>query len=228
MLAENADAAAVETKITAAVEEKWGTLYEQEGISRKYPLQALTDIHLKSNFEAEIAQQGNLQYVYIFSVVAVLVLFIACFNFINLSTARSAKRAKEVGLRKMFGSHRSQLIRQFLNESVLLSLLGMAIGVLLVMLALPAFNRLSGKEFAWSDLTSVPSLVSAADHHMFNRLYRRQFSGICDVIIQSRDNNKRKAGNSEKKQCLPKGFGLDPIFHFHFHDLRSAHNPPAA
>ncbi len=160
VLAENANAAAVETKITAAVEEKWGTLYEQEGVSREYPLQALTDIHLRSNFEAEIAQQGNLQYVYIFSVVAVLVLFIACFNFINLSTARSAKRAKEVGLRKMFGSHRSQLIRQFLNESILLSILGMAIGVFLVILALPAFNRLSGKEFVWSDLTSVPSLLA--------------------------------------------------------------------
>jgi putative ABC transport system permease protein len=159
LLAENADADAVETKIAAAVEDKWGTLYRQEGISRKYSLQSLTDIHLKSNFEAEIARQGNLQYVYIFSVVAVLVLFIACFNFINLSTARSAKRAKEVGLRKMFGSHRPQLIRQFLNESIMLSLMGMAFGVLLVILALPAFNQLSGKEFAMSDLASVPSLL---------------------------------------------------------------------
>ncbi len=158
MLAENADAAAVEAKITAAVEEKWGTLYKQEGISRRYPLQSLTDIHLKSNFEGEIARQGNLQYVYIFSVVAVLVLFIACFNFINLSTARSAKRAKEVGLRKMFGAHRTQLIRQFLNESILLSLMGTAFGVLLVILALPAFNQLSGKEFTLNDLASVPSL----------------------------------------------------------------------
>ena len=119
----------------------------------------MTDIHLKSNFEAEIARQGNLQYVYIFSVVAVLVLFIACFNFINLSTARSAKRAKEVGLRKMFGSLRPQLIRQFLNESVLLSLIGMVLGILLVILALPAFNRLTGKEFAMSDLTNITSLV---------------------------------------------------------------------
>ena len=146
-------------KIAAAVEEKWGALYEQEGIARKYPLQALTDIHLRSNFEAEIARQGNLQYVYIFSVVAVLVLFIACFNFINLSTARSAKRAKEVGLRKMFGSLRPQLIRQFLNESIMLSLIGMACGVLLVILALPAFNRLTGKEFVMSDLASISTLV---------------------------------------------------------------------
>jgi len=160
LLAENADAADVEAKITMAVERKWGALYKQEGLSRIYPLQALTDIHLNSNFEAEIARQGNLQYVYIFSVVAVLILFIACFNFINLSTARSAKRAKEVGLRKMFGSHRPQLIRQFLNESLLLSLMGMALGVLLVILVLPAFNQLSGKEFSLSDLANVPSLVA--------------------------------------------------------------------
>lgn len=160
LLRENADPDDVEAKIAAAIEEKWGALYEQEGIIRDYPLQALTYIHLKSNFEGEIARQGNLQYVYIFSIVAMLVLFIACFNFINLSTARSAKRAKEVGLRKMFGSQRSQLIRQFLNESILLSLLGMALGVLLVIVTLPAFNRLSGKEFTWADLASVPSLIA--------------------------------------------------------------------
>ena len=160
LLAENADTADVEVKVAAAIKKKWGTLYEQEGVARKYSLQPLTDIHLQSNFEGEIANQGNLQYVYIFSLVAVLVLFIACFNFINLSTARSAKRAKEVGLRKMFGSHRPQLIRQFLNESIMLSLMGMVIGVLLVILALPAFNSLSGKEFVLSDLASVPSLLA--------------------------------------------------------------------
>ena len=160
LLAENADAADVEAKIAAAIEKRWGELYKQEGIARKYTLQPLTEIHLQSSFEGEIATQGNLQYVYIFSVVAVLVLFIACFNFINLSTARSAKRAKEVGLRKMFGSHRPQLIRQFLNESIILSLMGMVIGITLVILALPAFNRLSGKEFVLNDLASVPSILA--------------------------------------------------------------------
>jgi putative ABC transport system permease protein len=160
LLAEDTDKTEVEKKIVAAIDEKWGTLYKQEGIARKYPLQALTDIHLKSNFEGEIAAQGNIQYVYIFSVVALLVLFIACFNFINLSTARSAKRAKEVGLRKMFGSQRPQLVRQFLNESILLSLIGLLFGILLVILTLPAFSRFSGKEFALNDLASVPSLVA--------------------------------------------------------------------
>jgi putative ABC transport system permease protein len=160
LLSENADVAEVEDKITAVVEEKWGERYRQEGIIRRYPLQSLTDIHLKSNFEAEIAQQGDIQYVYIFSVVAIMVLFIACFNFINLSTARSVKRAKEVGLRKMFGAQRHHLIRQFLSESSLLALLGTLIGIVLVTLSLPAFNQLSGKEFSLEYLISVPSLIA--------------------------------------------------------------------
>ncbi|MGB6864651.1 MAG: ABC transporter permease [Candidatus Aminicenantaceae bacterium] len=160
LLSESADVAEVEQKIAAVVEEKWGELYRKEGITRRYPLQALTDIHLKSNFEAEIAQQGDIQYVYIFSVVAVMVLFIACFNFINLSTARSVKRAKEVGLRKMFGAQRHHLIKQFLNESSLLALLGTLVGILLISLSLPAFNQLSGKEFSLRYLVSAPSIVA--------------------------------------------------------------------
>jgi putative ABC transport system permease protein len=160
LLAENADAADVEEKIAAVVEERWGEIYKQEGITRRYPLQALTDIHLKSNFEAEIAQQGDIQYVIIFSAVALMVLFIFCFNFINLSTARAIKRAKEVGLRKMFGAHRHQLIKQFLNESSLMALFGTVIGILLVSLVLPAFNQFSGKEFGLGDLASSPSLIA--------------------------------------------------------------------
>ncbi|UCC39013.1 MAG: ABC transporter permease [Candidatus Aminicenantes bacterium] len=160
LLSESADLAEVEEKIAAVVEEKWGEIYKQEGITRRYPLQALTDIHLKSNFEAEIAQQGDIQYVYIFTVVALMVLFIACFNFINLSTARSAQRAKEVGLRKMFGAQRHQLIRQFLNESSLHAFLGTLIGILLIAVSLPAFNGLSGKEFSLEHLVSAPSIVA--------------------------------------------------------------------
>jgi putative ABC transport system permease protein len=159
LLAENADVEAVEKRIATVQEEKWGEIYRKEGITRRYPLQALTDIHLKSNFEGEIAQQGDIQYVYIFSVVALMVLFIACFNFINLSTARSVKRAKEVGLRKMFGAHRYHLVRQFLSESILLALMGAIIGIALIILVLPAFNQLSGKEFAPTYLANTQTLV---------------------------------------------------------------------
>jgi putative ABC transport system permease protein len=160
MLAEGADVKQVEKSLATVVEDKWGARYKQDGIIRRYPLQALTDIHLKSNFEGEIAQQGDIQYVYIFSVVAIMVLFIACFNFINLSTARSVKRAKEVGLRKMFGAQRPQLIKQFLSESSLLALLGTIIGIALIALSLPAFNQLSGKEFSLNYLVGAPTIAA--------------------------------------------------------------------
>lgn len=160
LLSERADIEDVEQRVATVVEEKWGEIYRKEGITRRYPLQALTDIHLRSNFEAEIAQQGDIQYVYIFSVVAVMVLFIACFNFINLSTARSVNRAKEVGLRKMFGAHRHHLIRQFLSESSLMALLGTIVGITLIAISLPAFNQLSGKEFNLKYLISAPSIIA--------------------------------------------------------------------
>jgi putative ABC transport system permease protein len=106
-------------------------------------LQPLTQIRLY-----EWGKPGIIKQVYIFSIIAVFILIIACINFMNLSTARSSKRAKEVGLRKVNGSTRIQLIRQFLGESVLLSFLALAFALALVELVLPAFNRFTGKELS--------------------------------------------------------------------------------
>ncbi|MEM7656226.1 MAG: FtsX-like permease family protein, partial [Bacteroidota bacterium] len=103
-------------------------------------LQKLTDIHLYSHLDSEIEANGDIAYVYIFSLIALLVLVIGCINFVNLTTARGMRRAKEVGLRKVLGAHRSSVIRQFLTESVLSALLSVALAVLLVELALPLLN----------------------------------------------------------------------------------------
>ncbi len=158
LLQENADPKDVQTKIMAVVETRWGELLRQRGVTRQYPLQALKDIHLRSNFESDLGSPGNIAYVYLFSAVALLVLVIACFNFINLSTAKSAKRAKEVGLRKVFGAYKNHLVKQFLGESILLSLFGLVLGLILVMLVLPAFNVLTGKQFDISQLMSLTAL----------------------------------------------------------------------
>jgi putative ABC transport system permease protein len=107
-----------------------------------YFLQKITDIHLRSNLQVEIEANGNPAYVYIFSVIAILILIIACINFMNLATARSTGRAREVGLRKVVGSHRSYLITQFLTESVLFSLLSLILAVILVYLLMPQYNNL--------------------------------------------------------------------------------------
>ncbi|HTE01885.1 MAG TPA: ABC transporter permease [Mucilaginibacter sp.] len=107
-------------------------------------LDPLTNWHLYDNFDGGKPVAGFIEYVRIFSVIGILVLLIACINFINLTTARSEKRAKEVGVRKAIGSGRKELIFQFLSESVLLTFIAFIFSILFVLLALPAFNTLTG------------------------------------------------------------------------------------
>ncbi|MCP4724172.1 MAG: FtsX-like permease family protein [bacterium] len=109
-------------------------------------LQKLKDIHLRSNREFELESNTSIYYLYIFFAIAAFIIIIACINFINLSTATATRRAREVGLRKVFGAYKKNLITQFLAESIILSLSAMVIAVLLVWLTLPFFNGLSGKE----------------------------------------------------------------------------------
>ena len=116
--------------------------FENAGNSYGYQLQRLDDIHLYSDLQFELEPNGNPMYVYIFLVAAILILVIAGINFMNLATARSTIRAREVGLRKVVGSNRAQLISQFLTESVVLSLLSLVVAVLLVYLLLPQYNNL--------------------------------------------------------------------------------------
>jgi putative ABC transport system permease protein len=112
-------------------------------------LQPLRRIHLHSHFQGDIGGHGDVQYVYIFSAVALFVLLIACINYMNLATARSARRAQEVGLRKVVGASRGQLITQFMGESVLLTGVSLLVSLLLVWLLLPLYNELSGKTFTF-------------------------------------------------------------------------------
>lgn len=109
------------------------------------PIIPLTDVHLHSNKSGELEANSNIQFVYIFSVIAVLILLIACVNFMNLSTARSANRAREVGIRKVAGSTKGHLIIQFLTESMLLSLFSLVLALFIAVLLLPMFNQLAGK-----------------------------------------------------------------------------------
>ncbi len=111
-----------------------------------FSLQPLTDIHLYSHTKSEIEANGDIQYVYIFSVLAIFILLLACVNFTNLSIARSVKRAKEVGVRKVMGSAKFQLIKQFLSESVFMSFCAMLLATVFIFLLLPYFNQLSGKQ----------------------------------------------------------------------------------
>jgi putative ABC transport system permease protein len=111
-------------------------------------VQSLTDIHLHSHYRNDVDGQGNFQYVRIFMLVALFIIFIACINFMNLATALSGTRAKEVGLRKTVGAQRMQLITQFIGESILLSFIALMLALLLVYISLPFFNELSSKSIA--------------------------------------------------------------------------------
>ncbi len=127
-------------------------VFEKTGNRLAYSLMPLTAIHLHSARTVELGVNGNIQYVTIFGAVAMFILLIACINFMNLSTARSASRAKEVGIRKVLGSEKKALIQQFLAESTLTSFIALALAVIFVWITLDWFNNLAGKEFHMSEL----------------------------------------------------------------------------
>lgn len=119
--------------------------FKEAGNKIEYSLQPLTDIHLNSSLQGEFEPNFDVSYVYMFIAIALFILLIACINFMNLSTARSANRAKEVGVRKVMGSYRSHLVRQFLTESILLSVVSFILALMLSYLLLPVFNDLSDR-----------------------------------------------------------------------------------
>ncbi|MGA9292035.1 MAG: FtsX-like permease family protein, partial [Ignavibacteriaceae bacterium] len=130
-----------------------------------YVLEPLTSIHLTSNLDYEIEPSSSISYVYIFSAIAVAILLIACINFINLATARSERRAKEVGVRKTLGSPRSHLIGQFMAESVLMSSLAVICAVGIVEILLPLFNDMANKKMTlnlFGSTSLIPFLILLA------------------------------------------------------------------
>jgi len=144
LLNDNASSLTLEKKFPQFVE-KYIINNPQADGKNSIRLQPLTSIHLHSHLTGEIDTNGNITYVYVLAGVALFILLIACFNFMNLTTARSLSRAKEVGLRKVVGADRRQLLVQFLSETVFFAMIALIIAIVLAYLALPVFNRLSGK-----------------------------------------------------------------------------------
>ena len=157
----------VDTYAAAQIERDLGKSwsdYKKEGNGYRYFLQPLTSIHLDpTHFEAQMKVGGNRTSVNIMIAVAILILVIACINFMNLATARSAERAREVGLRKVMGSFKRQLVTQFLTESIVLSMIGVWLAVLMIQLALPFFNNLTERQLDFPvNLASITGLVLLA------------------------------------------------------------------
>ncbi len=153
LLNEGSSVESFEEKLQDMYPKYMASIFEGIGIKVTYQLMSLTDIHLKSDSAQEPQPTGSIQYVIIFGIVALLLLLIATLNYINLATARSVKRAKEISLRKVVGSNRGPLIAQFLAESSFLALMSLVFAVILIIIFLPKLNMLSGKSFTMEIFT---------------------------------------------------------------------------
>jgi putative ABC transport system permease protein len=149
LLDERADAKAFEKKLLAYATKHEAEEVKNNGAGMVFHLQPITDIHLDSHFMFEFKPNGDRQSVYFLSIVAVLILVIAWINYINLSTAKSIERAREVGVRKVMGSYRMQLVQQFLLEAIVLNTVAIALAIVLVIILTPAFSALTDRQLGY-------------------------------------------------------------------------------
>ena len=152
LLRPNVNAASFEKKLLPVYDKYLAPLFAQYNIKIHFGVQPITSIHLHSDMTNEPEELGSISYVYIFGAVALFMLVIACINYMNLTTARSARRAKEIGIRKVTGSSKIQLVAQFLVESTLTAFIALLLSIGLIALFLPTFNSLSGKFISFSSL----------------------------------------------------------------------------
>ncbi|WP_221394003.1 ABC transporter permease [Dyadobacter sp. NIV53] len=193
-LAEGSNAETFESKLTGFLAKNGAQDMKELGFSKNLFVQPLKDIYLHSNYDFEISPNGNIRYLYIFGSVAAFLLLIACINFVNLSTARSEKRAKEVGVRKVIGAFKSALIGQFLGESLLLSFLALLISYLSIQLLIPVFGQITNKNLSLSEhpeifgwlfvLTLLTGLLSG----FYPALYLSSFAPISALKGKLRTN----------------------------------------
>ncbi len=158
LLHPNTDFRALEKKMLPMYKTYMASIFAPYHVTMKYGLQPIVDIHLKSTLNGEPEELGSMSYIYIFSVVALFMVLIACINYMNLTTARSARRAKEIGIRKVAGSQQGQLIFQFLIESLVLTLVSLGLSLCVMYLLLPFFNEMSGKQLNGNMLLLQPVL----------------------------------------------------------------------
>jgi putative ABC transport system permease protein len=183
-LRKEANASAFEQKLPAFINRHGEADLKALGVSKSLFMQAVPDIYLTSDLDNEISPNGSLTYLYIFGSIAVFLLLIACINFMNLSTARSEKRAKEVGVRKVMGAVKASLIRQFLGESLLMSLFALVLALVFIQLALPIFNELTQKNLTLSQnpvfvvWIAVVTLVTGLLSGIYPAFYLSSFKPI--------------------------------------------------
>ena len=159
LLKPNTNAQAFEKKLVPMYDKYLASTFSQFNIKVDFKVQRITDIHLHSDIAGEPEEIGSVSYIYIFSAVAFFMLIIACINYMNLTTARSARRAKEIGIRKVSGSTQPQLVAQFLVESALTAFFALILSIGFIALFLPSFNSLAGKFISFKSLLEPGTLL---------------------------------------------------------------------
>ncbi|MEQ8523798.1 ABC transporter permease [Gracilimonas sp.] len=183
--------------------------------SVKPELQPITDIYLNSNREQEMEVNSSIAYIYILLVVAAFILIIACINFMNLSTARSMERSREVGMRKVLGGHKQQLFYQFIGESFLVTLFAITLGIIILIVALPFFNELTSKSITFSpfdNIYTIPGiLLLTAFVGLISGLYPALYLSSFEPVAVLKGNATRKGGSLFRKVLVTFQFTLSVI-----------------
>ncbi len=203
----------IQKSLDKIVKEKVNPIFEQAGVKVKYELQRITDIHLYSKIQDEAEAGGDISYIYIFSAVAAFMLIIACINYMNLATARSTNRAKEVGLRKVMGSQRYQLMAQFLTESLMVATLSLIFSIILIYAFLPSFNILANKQLPISFLFQKPVALSLVGIILLTGILGGSYpafylSGFSPVNVLKGSLAKKGGSTAFRKSLVVAQFGL--------------------
>ena len=207
-LSDQQEASSFQNRLPDVVENNMTDMIERSGSSYAFHLQPVTDIHLYSHLQQEIRANGNILYVYLFGSIALLVLLIACFNYMNLATARYAQRATEVGVRKSLGASRWTLVKQFMGESLVFTLMAVLLSMLLAWIAHPILEQFTGQTIHLNNLSltwitlGLPLvwLVTGVISGSYPALFLSGFesSQVLKGTLQNKTSQKNKAKSMRK------------------------------
>lgn len=199
------DAAQFVDKLPAFVDKYARKDLKLAGMDKKMALLAVEDIHLFDQVDSILTPTRSVTYLYVLGSIALFTLLLACINFMNLATARSVKRAAEVGMRKVMGAQRGGLIGQFLGESMVLTFVALLVAVMLVIAFLPAFNQLSGKALAFSDLLQPEIIAAFLGLALLTGLLAGSYPAFYLSVFNPLDVIKGKFVNSASATLLRRG-----------------------
>lgn len=206
LLRPDADPEAFEAKLQTIIDQYVKPIFEPIGITIVYELINISDIHLTSTFEGEPEPLGNMEYIYIFSVIGVFLLLIACINYMNMATARSVDRSLEVGMRKVLGAYRNTLIGQFLTESFLLTLIAAGLSLLLLWVGVPAINALFDLHLSmaalWDSQLFIIFLGIVLLTGLLGGSYPAFFLSSIRPILALKGGGGKKSGNKNLRRVL--------------------------